>query len=143
LEKPGIAYRYLVRIHEIYQSILIICQCIDKMPGGPVAVDNHKITPPKRADMKESMEAMIHHFKLYTEGYPVPKGTTYTAVEAPKGEFAVYLIADGSNRPYRCKIRSPGFAALQSLEFISKGHQLSDMNGILGSLDIVMGEIDR
>ncbi|MEI8320906.1 MAG: NADH-quinone oxidoreductase subunit D [Alphaproteobacteria bacterium] len=135
--------RYLVRIEEIYQSISMVSQCIEKMPQGNISVDNHKITPPKRSDMHESMESLIHHFKLFAEGYKVPKGTTYCAVEAPKGEFAVYLVADGTSHPYRCKIRSPGFAALQALDFISKGHRLSDMNAILGSLDIVMGEVDR
>lgn len=135
--------RYLVRIAEIYESIKIIQQCLDQMPQGKVSVDNHKITPPRREDMKNSMEAMIHHFKLYTEGYRVPKGETYTAVEAPKGEFGVYLVADGSNKPYRCKIRSTGFAFLQAMDMCSRGHMVSDISAILGSMDIVLGEVDR
>ena len=106
-------------------------------------VDNHKISPPRRADMKTSMEAMIHHFKLYTEGYRVSVGETYTAVEAPKGEFGVYLVSDGTNKPYRCKIRSTGFAFLQAMDMCSKGHMLSDISAILGSMDIVLGEVDR
>lgn len=135
--------RYLVRMEEMRQSVRIIKECLLKMPEGPVKVDNHVVSPPSREDMKTSMEAMIHHFKLYTEGYHVPPGETYTAVEAPKGEFGVYLIADGSNRPYRCKIRAPGFAALQALDRMSRGHMLADVPSILGSLDIVFGEIDR
>jgi NADH-quinone oxidoreductase subunit D len=135
--------RYLVRIEEMKQSISIIKQCINKLPTGPVRTSDRKITPPPRAEMKESMEALIHHFKLYTEGYHVPQGETYTAVEAPKGEFGVYLVADGSNRPYRCHIRAPGFAHLQSLEFMSKGHMLADVVAIIGTMDIVFGEIDR
>jgi NADH-quinone oxidoreductase subunit D len=113
------------------------------MPKGPVVTSDPKIAPPKRALMKQSMEAIIHHFKLYTEGYHVPAGETYTAVEAPKGEFAVYLVSDGSNKPYRCKIRAPGFAHLQALDFMSKGHLLADMVTILGTQDIVFGEVDR
>ena len=113
--------RYLVRIEEMRQSLRIMRQCLDEMPGGPVKVDDHKISPPPRAEMKRSMEALIHHFKLYTEGYHVPAGETYTAVEAPKGEFAVYLVSDGTNRPYRCKIRAPGFAFLQAMDFICQG----------------------
>lgn len=135
--------RYLVRVAEMYESIKIIQQCIDQMPEGLVMVDNHKIAPPKRSDMKTSMEAMIHHFKLYTEGYSVPAGETYTAVEAPKGEFGVYLVSDGTNKPYRCKIRSTGFALLQAMDMCSKGHMLSDISAILGSMDIVLGEVDR
>ncbi len=135
--------RYLVRIEEMRQSLRIIRQCIAEMPDGPVRTDDHKITPPRRADMKSSMEALIHHFKLYTEGYHVPAGETYTAVEAPKGEFGVYLVADGSNKPYRCKIRAPGFAFLQATEFMSRGHMLADLVAIIGSMDIVFGEIDR
>ena len=142
--KNGDCYdRYLVRMAEMRQSIRIIHQCLDKMPDGPVKVENHKITPPRRAEMKQSMEALIHHFKLYTEGYHVPEGETYTAVESPKGEFGVYLVSDGSNKPYRCKIRSTGFAFLQALEFMSKGHMLADVVAIIGSLDVVFGEIDR
>ncbi|MDA0938821.1 MAG: NADH-quinone oxidoreductase subunit D [Proteobacteria bacterium] len=135
--------RYLVRIEEIYQSIKIIKQCIENMPAGPVVTDDAKIAPPKRIDMKNSMEAMIHHFKLYTEGYRVPKGEIYTAVEAPKGEFGVYIVADGSSKPYRCRIRAPGFFHLQGLEFMSKDHMLPDIVTNLGSLDIVFGEVDR
>ncbi len=118
-------------------------QAIEKMPEGPVMVDDGKITPPKRAEMKNSMEALIHHFKLYTEGYHVPAGETYTAVEAPKGEFGVYLVADGTNKPYRCHIRAPGFAHLQGIDFMSRGHMLADAVAIIGSLDVVFGEIDR
>ena len=135
--------RYLVRIEEMRQSLHIMTQCVNDMPGGPVRTKNHKVAPPPRGEMKQSMEALIHHFKLYTEGYKVPEGETYTAVEAPKGEFGVYLVADGSNKPYRCKIRAPGFAFLQSTEFLSKGHMLADMVAIVGSMDIVFGEIDR
>ncbi|WP_426957744.1 NADH-quinone oxidoreductase subunit D [Muricoccus radiodurans] len=135
--------RYLVRMAEMRESLKIIHQCLDQMPAGPVKVDDNKIAPPKRGEMKRSMEALIHHFKLYTEGYHVPAGETYTAVEAPKGEFGVYLIADGTNRPYRCKIRAPGFAHLQAMEALSKGHMLADAVAVIGSLDIVFGEIDR
>lgn len=135
--------RYLVRVEEMRQSCKIMKQAIEKMPKGPVMVDDHKITPPKRADMKNSMEALIHHFKLYTEGYHVPAGETYTAVEAPKGEFGVYLVSDGSNKPYRCHIRAPGFAHLSAMDFMSKGHMLADAVSVIGSLDIVFGEIDR
>ncbi|MEW5703402.1 MAG: NADH-quinone oxidoreductase subunit D [Pseudomonadota bacterium] len=135
--------RYLVRVEEMRQSLRIIRQCLEKMPVGPVHNANAKINPPSRAEMKRSMEALIHHFKLFTEGYHVPAGETYTAVEAPKGEFAVYLVADGANRPYRCKIRAPGFAHLQALDMMSKGHMLADISAIIGSLDIVFGEVDR
>ena len=135
--------RYLVRMEEMHQSIKIMKQAMENMPDGPVKVDDRKIAPPPRAEMKDSMEAMIHHFKLYTEGYHVPEGETYQAVEAPKGEFGVYLVSDGSNRPYRCRIRAPGFAHLQGLNFMSKGHMLADAVSIIGSLDIVFGEIDR
>jgi NADH-quinone oxidoreductase subunit D len=142
--KTGDCYdRYLVRMEEMRQSIAIIKQALDKMPGGPVMIQDRKVAPPPHAEMKHSMEALIHHFKLYTEGYHVPAGETYCAVEAPKGEFAVYLVSDGSNRPYRCKIRAPGFAFLQGLEFLAKGHMLADVVAIIGSLDIVFGEIDR
>jgi NADH-quinone oxidoreductase subunit D len=110
---------------------------------GPHVTDDKKVVPPKRAEMKRSMEALIHHFKLYTEGFHVPKGEVYAAVEAPKGEFGVYLVADGSNRPYRCKIRAPGFAHLQAMDFLNRGHMLADVSAILGSIDIVFGEIDR
>lgn len=135
--------RYLVRIAEMRESAKIIRQCLAKMKPGPVKVQDHKITPPTRGEMKRSMEALIHHFKLFTEGYHVPPGATYTAVESPKGEFGVYLVADGTNRPYRCKIRSTGFAHLQATEFLSKRHMLADAVAIIGSLDIVFGEIDR
>jgi NADH-quinone oxidoreductase subunit D len=135
--------RYLVRIEEMRQSNRIIRQCLKEMPQGPIKVDDRKIAPPPRGEMKQSMEALIHHFKLYTEGYHVPAGETYTAVEAPKGEFGVYLVSDGSNRPYRCKIRAPGFAHLQGTDFMCKGHMLADAVAIVGSMDIVFGEIDR
>jgi len=142
--KTGDCYaRYLVRIEEMRQSLRIMTQCLDQMPEGPVQTPDHKVTPPKRAEMKRSMEALIHHFKLYTEGYHVPAGETYAAVEAPKGEFGVYLVSDGSNRPYRCKIRAPGFAFLQATDFLSKGHMLADIVAIIGSMDVVFGEIDR
>ncbi|WP_144186687.1 NADH-quinone oxidoreductase subunit D [Elioraea rosea] len=135
--------RYLVRVAEMRESLKIIRQCLARMPEGPIKTQDHKITPPSRGEMKRSMEALIHHFKLYTEGYHVPAGSTYTAVEAPKGEFGVYLIADGTNKPYRCKIRAPGFAHLQTMDHIAKGHMLADAVAIIGSLDIVFGEIDR
>jgi len=135
--------RYLVRVEEMRQSLKIIRQALAQMPGGPVRVNDRKVAPPPRAEMKRSMEALIHHFKLYTEGYHVPAGETYTAVEAPKGEFGVYVVADGSNRPYRCKIRAPGFAFLQAMDFMAKGHMLADVVAIIGSMDIVFGEIDR
>ncbi|MEE2722541.1 MAG: NADH-quinone oxidoreductase subunit D [Pseudomonadota bacterium] len=135
--------RYLVRVEEMRQSLRIMKQCVEEMPGGPVRTTDNKIAPPRRGEMKQSMEALIHHFKLYTEGYHVPAGETYTAVEAPKGEFGVYLVADGTNKPYRCKIRAPGFAFLQATDYLSKGHMLADMVAIVGSMDIVFGEIDR
>lgn len=142
--KHGDCYdRYLVRMAEMRECLKIIRQCLDRMPGGPVMTDDRKITPPPRAEMKHSMEAMIHHFKFYTEGMHVPEGEVYTAVEAPKGEFGVYLISDGTNRPYRCKIRAPSYAFLQATDFLSRGHMLSDVVAIIGSLDIVFGEIDR
>jgi NADH-quinone oxidoreductase subunit D len=142
--KSGDCYdRYLVRVEEMRQSLKIIRQCIQNMPGGPATSVDRKVTPPPRGEMKRSMEALIHHFKLYTEGFHVPAGETYTAVEAPKGEFGVYLVSDGSNKPYRCKIRAPGFPHLQAMEFCSKGHMLADSVAILGSMDIVFGEIDR
>jgi len=125
------------------QSIRIMQQCLNKMPRGEVRVDDHKVSPPKRAEMKESMESLIHHFKLYSEGYNVPPGNTYTAIEAPKGEFGVYLVSDGSNKPYRCKIKAPGFAHLAGLHKLSKGHMLADVVAIIGTLDIVFGEVDR
>jgi NADH-quinone oxidoreductase subunit D len=142
--KHGDCYdRYLVRMYELRESLKIIRQCLQKMPAGPVKVDDRKVSPPPRADMKHSMEALIHHFKLYTEGFHVPAGETYTVVEAPKGEFGVYLVADGTNRAYRCKIRSPGFAHLQAMDFLTRGHMLADVVAVLGSLDIVFGEVDR
>lgn len=142
--KHGDCYdRYLVRMAEMRESLKIIHQCIDIIPEGPVLAENRKIVPPPRAEMKRSMESLIHHFKLYTEGFHVPAGEVYTAVEAPKGEFGVYLISDGTNRPYRCKIRAPGFPFLQATDFLCKGHMLADLVAIVGSLDIVFGEIDR
>jgi NADH-quinone oxidoreductase subunit D len=135
--------RFLVRVEEMRQSISIIKQCIKNLPDGLCISDDPRIVPPKRNIMKKSMESLINHFKLFTEGFHVPSGETYTAVEAPKGEFGVYLISDGSNKPYRCKIRSPGFPFLQATEYLSKGHMLSDLVAIIGSLDIVFGEIDR
>jgi len=135
--------RYLVRMEEMRQSNRIIRQCVEKMPGGPVKIDDAKITPPSRPEMKRSMEALIHHFKLFTEGVHVPPGETYTVIEAPKGEFGVFLVSDGSNKPYRCKIRAPGFAHLQALDFMSRGHMLADTVANIASMDIVFGEIDR
>ncbi len=135
--------RYLMRLAEMRESVKIIQQALSKMQPGPVKVQDHKFSPPTRAEMKRSMEALIHHFKLYTEGYHVPPGATYTAVESPKGEFGVYLVADGTNRPYRCKIRSTGFALLQAIDVMARRHMLADAVAIIGSLDIVFGEIDR
>ena len=135
--------RYLVRVREMMQSLRIVEQCLDRLEPGPVRIRDFKIAPPPRREMKRSMEALIHHFKLYTEGFHVPAGATYTVTEAPKGEFGMYLVADGTNRPYRCKIRAPGFAHLQAMEVLSKGHMLADAVAIIGSLDIVFGEIDR
>ena len=142
--KHGDCYdRFLVRVEEMRESIKIIKQCLSKIPDGPVVTDDRKITPPSRKEMKNSMEAMIHHFKLFSEGYHVPKGENYSAVEAPKGEFGVYIVSDGSNKPYRCRIRAPGFMHLQALDFLSRGHTLADIPSIVGSLDVVFGEIDR
>ena len=139
--------RYLVRMEEMRQSVRIMKQCVDLLLGkhkvGPVSSLDGKVVPPKRGEMKRSMESLIHHFKLYTEGYHVPEGEVYAAVEAPKGEFGVYLVSDGSNKPYRCKIRAPGFVHLSAMHFLSKGHQLADISAVLGSLDIVFGEVDR
>ena len=135
--------RFLIRIEEMKQSLKIIKHCIEHMPPGECTTNDPKVTPPKRSEMKRSMESLINHFKLFTEGYHVPMGDTYQCVEAPKGEFGVFLVSDGSNKPYRCKIRSPGFPLLQSTEFLSKGHMLADLVAIIGSLDIVFGEIDR
>lgn len=142
--KTGDCYaRYLVRVEEMKQSLKIMQQCLRELPEGPIKVNDYKVAPPPRAEMKRSMEALIHHFKLFTEGYHVPAGETYTAVEAPKGEFGVYLVADGTNKPYKCHVRAPGFPHLQGLDFLSKGHLLADTVSIIGSLDIVFGEIDR
>ncbi len=146
--KNGDCYdRYHVRMEEMRQSVRIMRQCIAKLrePAGrgPVLVDDRKIAPPRRAEMKSSMEALIHHFKLYTEGVHVPAGEIYAAVEAPKGEFGVYLVADGTNKPYKCKIRAPGFAHLSAMDFLCRGHLLADVAAVLGSLDIVFGEVDR
>jgi NADH-quinone oxidoreductase subunit D len=135
--------RYLVRMEEMRQSLRIIRQAIEKMPAGPVMIEDNKVSPPKRSEMKRSMEALIHHFKLYTEGFHIPAGEAYAAVEAPKGEFGVYLVADGTNRPYRCKIRAPGYAFLQASDYLCKGYMLADVVAIIGSMDIVFGEIDR
>jgi NADH-quinone oxidoreductase subunit D len=146
--KNGDCYdRYLVRMEEMRQSVGIMRQCLKKLRlpegQGPVATRDHKIVPPSRAEMKRSMEAMIEHFKLYSEGFRVPAGEVYVAVEAPKGEFGVYLVSDGTNRPYRCKIRAPSFAHLSAMDFLTCGHMLADVSAIIGSLDIVFGEIDR
>jgi NADH-quinone oxidoreductase subunit D len=135
--------RYCMRMAEMRQSTKIMQQCLAKMPSGPVVATDHKVVPPSRGEMKTSMEALIHHFKLYTEGFHVPAGEVYAAVEAPKGEFGVYLVADGSNKPYRCKLRAPSFASLQALESLTKGHMLADISAVLGSIDIVFGEVDR
>jgi NADH-quinone oxidoreductase subunit D len=135
--------RYLMRMEEMRQSLKIMTQCLDQMKPGPVLSTDPKVAPPRRGNMKTSMEALINHFKHYTEGVKVPEGETYTAVEAPKGEFGVYLVSDGSSKPYRCKIRAPGFAHLQGMDFLTKGHMLADASAILGSLDIVFGEVDR
>lgn len=139
--------RQVIRMEEMRQSVRIMKQCLEKLRlpegQGPVVVDDNKITPPRRGEMKRSMEALIHHFKLYTEGFHVPPGEVYAAVEAPKGEFGVYLVADGTNKPYKCKIRAPGFAHLQAMDFLCRGHMLADVSAILGSLDVVFGEVDR
>lgn len=135
--------RYLIRVEEMRQSIRIIMESINTMPTGIIKSDDKKISPPARTQMKQSMESLIHHFKLYTEGFSVPHGETYTSVEAPKGEFGVFLVSDGSNKPYRCKIRAPGFAHLQGLDFMSKDHMLADVVTIIGTQDIVFGEVDR
>ncbi|HTI66827.1 MAG TPA: NADH-quinone oxidoreductase subunit D [Caulobacteraceae bacterium] len=146
LGKNGDCYdRYLCRMEEMRQSVKIMKQCLALLDTnrGPVLTEDGKVAPPRRADMKRSMEALIHHFKLYTEGFHVPAGHVYAAVEAPKGEFGVYLVADGTNKPYRCKIRAPGFPHLQAMDWMNRGHMLADVSAILGSLDIVFGEIDR
>ncbi len=146
--KHGDSYdRYLIRMEEMCQSIRIMQQCLEKLRGpegqGPVSVVDNKIIPPKRGEMKRSMESLIHHFKLYTEGFHVPAGEVYAAVEAPKGEFGVYLVADGTNKPYKCKIRAPGYAHLSAMDFLCRGHMLADVSCIMGTLDIVFGEVDR
>jgi NADH-quinone oxidoreductase subunit D len=135
--------RYLIRINEMKQSLKIISQCIDNIPVGIVKTNDNKICPPTRSELKQSMEAIIHHFKIYTNGISIPSNETYLATEAPKGEFGVYLISDNTNKPYRCKIKAPGFAHLQSLNHMSKGHLLADVVTIIGTQDIVFGEIDR
>ena len=146
--KHGDCYdRAVIRMEEMRQSTSIMKQCVEKLMRaenrGPVMAPNHKITPPSRGEMKRSMEALIHHFKLFTEGFHVPEGEVYAAVEAPKGEFGVYLVSDGGDKPYRCKIRAPGFAHLSAMDFLCKNHMLADVSAILGSLDIVFGEVDR
>ncbi|MEN8721545.1 MAG: NADH-quinone oxidoreductase subunit D [Alphaproteobacteria bacterium] len=144
LGKNGDCYdRYVCRMDEMRESVKIMQQCINNMPAGPVSSTDRKVVPPKRGEMKQSMEALIHHFKLYTEGYKVPAGEVYAAVEAPKGEFGVYVVSDGTNKPYRAKLRAPGFAHLQAIDYMSAGHMLADVPAILGSLDIVFGEVDR
>ena len=146
LGKNGDCYdRYLCRVEEMRQSTNIMRQCIARLrtEGGPVLTEDNKIAPPRRGEMKRSMEALIHHFKLYTEGFRTPPGEVYAAVEAPKGEFGVYLVSDGTNKPYRCKIRAPGFPHLAAMDWMNRGHMLADVSAVLGSLDIVFGEIDR
>jgi NADH-quinone oxidoreductase subunit D len=135
--------RFMVRVEEVRQSAKIMKQCLRDMPSGLVCSDDRKVTPPARAEMKQSMEALIHHFKLYTEGFHVPAGEVYVATESPKGEFGVYLVSDGSNKPYRCKIRPTAFSHLQAMDFMCKGHMLPDATAILGAIDVVFGECDR
>ncbi|MBB4097753.1 NADH-quinone oxidoreductase subunit D [Sphingomonas kyeonggiensis] len=135
--------RFMVRVEEVYQSARIMKQCLQQMPEGPVLTLDRKVAPPRRGEMKQSMEALIHHFKLFSEGYHVPAGDVYVATESPKGEFGVYLVSDGSNKPYRCKIRPTAFSHLQAMDFMSRGHMLADITAILGALDIVFGECDR
>ncbi len=142
--KNGDCYdRFMVRIEEMKQSLKIVKQCLREMPEGPIGSLDRKVVPPKRGEMKRSMEALIHHFKLYTEGFHVPAGEVYVATESPKGEFGIYMVADGTNKPYRCKIRPTGFSHLQAMDFLCKGHMLADAPAVLGSLDIVFGEVDR
>ncbi len=142
--KNGDCYdRYLCRIEEMRESVKIIEQCLKNIPKGPIKTEDGKISPPPKKELKQSMEALIHHFKLFTEGYRVEKDEIYTAVEAPKGEFGVYLISDGSSKPYKCKIRAPGFTHLQAMDYLIKGHMLADVPAVLGSMDIVFGEVDR
>jgi NADH-quinone oxidoreductase subunit D len=142
--KKGDVYsRYLVRVEEMKESLKIIKQCINRMPEGDIKVQDFKISPPKRNNINTDMESMIHHFKYFSEGFKVPKGEVYVAVESPKGELGVYLVSDGTNKPYRCNIRSPGFAHLQAIDFMAKGHSISDVVSIIGTMDVVFGEIDR
>eukprot|EP01135_Chromosphaera_perkinsii_P005910 Nk52_evm5s371 gene=Nk52_evmTU5s371 len=142
--KNGDCYdRYLCRCEEMRQSIRMIVQCLNEMPEGEIKTDDNKVTPPSRKEMKESMEALIHHFKLYTEGVTVPPGSTYTVIEAPKGEFGVYLVSDGTNKPYRCKIKAPGFVHLNALDMMAAGHMIADVVALIGTQDIVFGEVDR
>ena len=144
LGKNGDCYdRYLCRVEEMHESVKIMRQCLEMMPEGPVMSENNKVTPPRRAEMKQSMEALIHHFKLYTEGFHVPAGEVYVATESPKGEFGVYLVSDGTNKPYRCKIRPTAFSHLQAMDMMCKGHMLPDATAILGAIDVVFGECDR
>jgi NADH dehydrogenase (ubiquinone) Fe-S protein 2 len=135
--------RYMIRVAEMRESVRLIVQCLNKMPEGPIKVDDAKVVAPSRSDMKTSMEALIHHFKFFTENITVPEGETYTATEAPKGEFGVYLVSTGNNRPYRCKIRAPGFFHLQGLDFMTRGHMIADVVTVIGTQDIVFGEVDR
>jgi NADH-quinone oxidoreductase subunit D len=135
--------RFMVRVQEVYQSARIILQCLRDMPTGPIASLDRKVVPPKRGEMKQSMESLIHHFKLYTEGFHVPAGEVYVATESPKGEFGVYLVSDGTNKPYRCKIRPTAFSHLQAMDMMSKGHMLADTTAIIGAIDVVFGECDR
>jgi NADH-quinone oxidoreductase subunit D len=135
--------RFMVRVEEVRQSARIMKQCLAEMPDGPILTSDRKVAPPKRGEMKQSMEALIHHFKLYTEGFHVPEGDVYVATESPKGEFGVYLVADGTNRPYRVKIRPTGFSHLQAMDMMMKGHMLADVTAVLSAIDIVFGEVDR
>jgi NADH dehydrogenase (ubiquinone) Fe-S protein 2 len=135
--------RYLCRMEEFRQSLRIIHQCLNQMPAGPVRVEDYKVSPPPRSAMKENMEALIHHFLLYTKGYAVPPGETYSVIEAPKGEMGVYLVSDGSERPYRCHIRAPGFAHLAGFDHISRGHMLADAVAVIGTMDLVFGKPSR
>ncbi|CAH1959609.1 unnamed protein product [Acanthoscelides obtectus] len=142
--KNGDIYdRYLIRCEEMRQSCRMVIQCINKMPMGEVKTDDHKVTPPTRAEMKASMESVIHHFKLFSQGFQVPPGTTYASIEHPKGEFGVYLISDGSSMPYRCRIRPPGFIHLAGMDYLCKNQFLADAVAVLASLDVVFGDIDR
>jgi len=144
LGKKGDCYdRYCIRMEEMRQSLRIILQCINEMPTGSVKTEDHKVFTPSRLDLKNSMESLIHHFKLYSEGFSVKAGEAYCGVEHPKGEFGVYLVSDNSNKPYRCKIKAPGFVHLQAIDFLAKGHLLADVVTIIGTLDVVFGEIDR